>query len=105
MSLIQVTTRDGRSKQIEGQAGRSLMEALRSGGIEEILALCGGCCSCGTCHVYVDEAWVDRLPTMSAAEDDLLDSSDVRSANSRLSCQILLGDALDGIAITVAPQD
>ena len=103
--MIEVTTRDGRTRQIEGESGRSLMLNLRAGGIEEILALCGGCCSCGTCHVYVDEAWLGRLPAVGAAEDDLLDFSDARMPNSRLSCQIVLNEALDGIAVTVAPED
>ncbi|HVF83972.1 MAG TPA: 2Fe-2S iron-sulfur cluster-binding protein [Sphingomicrobium sp.] len=105
MPLIEVTTRDGRTRQIEGQSGRSLMENLRGGGIEEVLALCGGCCSCATCHVYVEERWLDQLPPIREDEDDLLDSSGAREANSRLSCQILLTNALDGIAVTVAPED
>jgi ferredoxin len=105
MPLIEVTTRDGRTKQLQGQSGRSLMENLRDGGIEEILALCGGCCSCATCHVFVDEEWLGQLPPMSEDEDDLLETSDARAANSRLSCQIPLTDALDGIAVTVAPED
>jgi 2Fe-2S ferredoxin len=100
-----VTTRDGRTKQLQGQSGRSLMENLRDGGIEEILALCGGCCSCATCHVFVDEEWLGQLPPMSEDEDDLLETSNARAANSRLSCQIPLTDALDGIAVTVAPED
>jgi 2Fe-2S ferredoxin len=105
MPLIEVTTRDGRTKQLQGQSGRSLMENLRDGGIEEILALCGGCCSCATCHVFVDEEWLGQLPPMSEDEDDLLETSNARAANSRLSCQIPLTDALDGIAVTVAPED
>lgn len=105
MPVVSVTTRDGRQKEIAGTSGRSLMENLRVAGIEEILALCGGCCSCATCHVYVDGDWLDRLPPMADDEDDLLDSTDVRQPNSRLSCQIVLSDALDGIAVTVAPED
>jgi 2Fe-2S ferredoxin len=105
MPIINVTTRDGRSKAIEGRAGRSLMENLRGGGIEEILALCGGCCSCATCHVYVDDEWLAGLPAMSDDEDDLLSTSGARAENSRLSCQIPMSEALDGIAVTVAPED
>ncbi|MFC7537355.1 2Fe-2S iron-sulfur cluster-binding protein [Sphingomonas sp. GCM10030256] len=105
MPTVSVTTRDGRTKEIVGTAGRSLMESLRGGGIEEVLALCGGCCSCGTCHVYVAEDWIARLPPIGDDEDDLLDFSDVRQPNSRLSCQIRLTDVLDGIAVTVAPED
>lgn len=105
MAIINVTTRDGRTRAIEGASGRSLMENLRAGGIEEILALCGGCCSCGTCHVLVGEEWLSALPPIGEDEDDLLSSSDVREANSRLSCQIPFGPELDGIIVTVAPED
>lgn len=105
MPTVTVTTRDGRTKEITAQNGRSLMENLRAGGIEEILALCGGCCSCATCHVYVDEEWLPTLPAMSTDEDDLLGTSSARQPNSRLSCQIKVSDALDGIAVTVAPED
>ncbi|MCW3796765.1 2Fe-2S iron-sulfur cluster-binding protein [Sphingomonas sp. BN140010] len=102
---VSVTTRDGRTKDLTAIAGRSLMENLRSGGIEEILALCGGCCSCATCHVYVDDQWLTAMPPMSEDEDDLLDTSGAREANSRLSCQIPVTPELHGLAVTVAPED
>jgi 2Fe-2S ferredoxin len=105
MPTITVTTRDGRTKDLSAESGRSLMENLRDGGIEEILALCGGCCSCATCHVYVEEGWLSALPPVSADEDELLDSSGVRQANSRLSCQIPVTEALSGLEVTVAPED
>lgn len=105
MPTVTVTTRDGRTKEITAQSGRSLMENLRAGGIEEILALCGGCCSCATCHVYVEKEWLGALPPVSDDEDDLLGTSGARQPNSRLSCQIRVTDALDGIAVTVAPED
>lgn len=105
MPTVHVTTRAGEQRIVEATSGRSLMENLRDGSIDEILALCGGNCSCATCHVHVAEHWLDRLPPMSADEDDLLDSSDNRQPNSRLSCQIPVTDALDGIAVTVAQED
>lgn len=105
MPVINVTTRDGRTKAIEGGAGVSLMENLRAGGIEEILALCGGCCSCATCHVYIGEPWLSALPPIDPDEDDLLSTTDVRRPNSRLSCQLTLTGTLDGIELTVAPED
>ena len=105
MPTINVTTRYGSTHILAGQVDQSLMQNLRDGGIDEILALCGGCASCATCHVYVDEAWLGQLPTMGADEDDLLDCSEARQVNSRLSCQIPLTFALDGIAVTVAPED
>lgn len=105
MPAFNVTTRDGQTRSFEGRSGESLMENLRAAGINEILALCGGNCSCGTCHVLVDDKWLAALPPMSEDEDDLLSTSAVRSPNSRLSCQIPFVDALDGIEVTVAPED
>ena len=105
MPIINVTRRDGATQFIDGKDDLSLMQNLRDGGIDEILALCGGCASCATCHVYVDEAWLGKLPAMSADEDDLLDCSGARQANSRLSCQIPFTPELAGIAVTVAPED
>jgi len=105
MPIINVTTRDGHAKSFEGKSGQSLMENLRANGVDEILALCGGCMSCATCHVYVDEEWLAALPPQGEDEEDLLDSSGAREANSRLSCQIPVSDALDGLSVTVAPED
>jgi len=105
MPKLLVTDRDGRDAAIEGRAGRSVMELIRDAGFDELLALCGGCASCATCHVYVDPGFVDRLPTMSADEDDLLDSSGHRLANSRLSCQIPFTDMLDQLKVRIAPED
>lgn len=84
--------------------GRSLMEELRNGGIDEIQALCGGCGACCTCHVYVDAGPVAELPPVSEQEDALLDSSDNRNGRSRLSCQIPVTDSLDGLHLSVAPE-
>ncbi len=105
MPTIFVTTRENERREVAAETGKSLMENLRDGGIDDILALCGGNCSCATCHVHVERAWLDKLPPMSADEDDLLDSSDARQDNSRLSCQIPVSDALDGLEVTVAPED
>ena len=102
---MHVTTREGEQRTVEATSGRSLMQNLRDGGIHEILALCGGNCSCATCHVHIAEGWLAKLPPMSGDEDDLLDSSYDRQPNSRLSCQIPVTDALDGIAVTVAQED
>ena len=102
---IHVTRRSGETLTIEAAAGQSLKDALKRAGIDEILGLCGGFASCGTCHVHVAEGWLDRLPAMRADEEELLGYSDWREANSRLSCQIPFSDALDGIAVAVAPED
>lgn len=103
-SLI-VTTRNGDTREVSGNAGMSVMQVIRDHGFDDLLALCGGCCSCATCHVFVDADQMAMLPPMSADEDDLLDSSDARTAASRLSCQLPFGDELDGLRVTIAPED
>jgi 2Fe-2S ferredoxin len=105
MPKMIVVTREGTETTVEGETGLTVMEVIRDNGFDELLALCGGCCSCATCHVYVDDAFTDRLPAMSEDENDLLDSSDSRTAQSRLSCQIPFNDALDGVKVTLAPDD
>lgn len=105
MPRLIVTTREGDTREVEAQAGLSVMEAIRDNGFDELLALCGGCCSCATCHVHVDPEFADRLPRMSRDEDDLLDSSDDRDATSRLSCQIPFADELDGLKVRIAAED
>lgn len=105
MPTIIVATRAGDTCEITTAAGLSLMEAIRDSGIDELLALCGGCLSCATCHVYIDPAFAEQLPEMSDDENDLLDSSSARSPRSRLSCQLPLGEELEGLVVTIAPED
>lgn len=105
MPTLVVVDRRGQEKAVEGDAGMSVMEVIRDNGFEELLALCGGSCSCATCHVYVDPAWTDLVGGPHEDEADLLDSSDHRRENSRLSCQIRFTDELDGLKVTIAPED
>lgn len=105
MASITVISRNGEERTITGDTSLSLMENLRDNGFDELLALCGGCCSCATCHVHIDPAFADRLPPMSEDENDLLDSTADRDAQSRLSCQIPFTDALDGVRVTIAKED
>lgn len=105
MPTLIVTNRDGSEQSVEAATNVSVMEIIRDAGVDELLALCGGCCSCATCHVYVDESFAGQLPEISADESDLLDSSEHRTANSRLSCQINFTSALDGMRVTIAPED
>lgn len=102
--LLHVVDLAGETRVIEGAIGTSLMEIIRSSGIDDIPAFCGGSCSCASCHVHVDTDFVAVLPPMSQDEDDLLDGSDHRAAGSRLSCQIPASAALSGIRLTIAPQ-
>lgn len=105
MPKITVISRNGSAQEVEAQNGLSLMEVIRDNGFDELLALCGGCCSCATCHVYVDAEFADKVPAMSEDENDLLDSTDARNAQSRLSCQIQMTDSLEGLVVTIAPED
>ena len=105
MPKLTVVTREGEESTVEVGDGLTVMEAIRDNGFDELLALCGGCCSCATCHVHVDPAFADRLPAMSEDEDDLLDSSDHRNEASRLSCQIPFTTDLDGLKVTIAQED
>lgn len=105
MPKLVVVNRAGEESAIEVDDGLTVMEAIRDNGFDELLALCGGCCSCATCHVHVDPAFMDKLPAMSEDEDDLLESSDHRTETSRLSCQVPLSSDLDGLKVTIAPED
>jgi len=105
MIRISIIDRNGTEHTITAEEGLSLMEAIREHGMDELLALCGGCCSCATCHVYVDAGDAQALPPISEDENDLLDSSDHRDGRSRLSCQIPLTGAMDGLNVTIAPED
>ena len=100
-----VTDRAGAERAVDGEDGLSVMEVIRGGGFDELLASCGGNCSCATCHVYVDPAFAEALPPIATDEDDVLDSSSHRRANSRLSCQIRFGDPLSGLRVQIAPED
>ena len=102
MANVHVTTRDGQTLLIQGPPGRSLMEVIRDAGINDIEAICGGTCTCSTCHVYVDSSDLGRLPPMSDAERDMLSAAAPRPG-SRLACQVMLTDNLDGIHVTIAP--
>lgn len=105
MPNLIVVTRDGTERVVSGEAGLSVMEVIRDNGFDELLALCGGSCSCATCHVHVDPEFAAKLPKMSPDEDDLLDSSSDRDETSRLSCQIQFTSALDGLRVRIAAED
>ena len=105
MIKLNITTREGDTRSIEAFEGTSVMEAIRDNGITELQALCGGQLSCATCHVYIDPAYMDRVGPLDDYENDLLDSSDHRSTTSRLACQIPCSSALDGMQVTVAPEN
>jgi 2Fe-2S ferredoxin len=105
MPVLHVVNRAGQKHTIEGKVGQTLMEILRDHNMD-VEAICGGCCSCATCHVFIDDAWVSQMPARSADELELVEQTRAfRPANSRLSCQIKFTEALDGLAVTVAPEE
>jgi 2Fe-2S ferredoxin len=103
MVQIRVTQRDGGDVVVDAPTGQSLMQGLRDGGVTDIAAICGGYCLCGTCHVYVDESDLDRLPPQGDDEQLLLEGILESRENSRLTCQIECVAALEGMHVTVAP--
>jgi len=101
---ISVKDLDGQVHEIQAREGDSLMEALRE---HEwgVPAICGGLCSCGTCHVYLDKEWLDKLRQTDSDEQDLLDEFDNTKDNSRLSCQVQLLPEHEGLGLSIAPEE
>jgi 2Fe-2S ferredoxin len=95
-----LTDADGRTRTVHARAGTSLMRAATDAGVEAIAADCGGCLSCATCHVYVAPDWVDALPPPDGDEQAMLQMTAAEARpESRLSCQIVLTPALDGLQV------
>ena len=104
MINILVKDLDGQVHEIQGREGDSLMEVLRE--YEwGVAAICGGLCSCGTCHVYLDEQWLDKFQQRDPEEQDLLDVFESAESNSRLSCQMQLQASHDGLKLSIAPDE
>src|SRR5687768_5524041 len=105
MATLQVIDRDGVSHEVEAKAGLKVMEVLRE--LEYgVAAICGGMCSCATCHVYVAEPWLDRLPPMQGDEKEILQELEsFRPRGSRLSCQIPFEAPLAGLELEIAPEE
>ncbi len=102
MIKLLVTDRDGQNHELDADTGLSLMENLRDQayGVE---AICGGLCSCGTCHVYIGENWLDKMPGVGVEEEEILEGVVDRETHSRLSCQVPVTDELEGMDLTIAP--
>ena len=101
---IYVTDLQGKEHALEAVEGWRVMEIIREHGLP-IKAECGGCCACATCHVYVDESWIDKLPEMRDDEEEMLDEAFDLQDNSRLSCQLIMSEELDGLKVTIAAED
>jgi 2Fe-2S ferredoxin len=104
MPLLIVTTPKGDTQELHADTGITAMVAIRDAGYEGLLALCGGVCSCATCHVHVAPECAAMLDAISEDEEDLLSGSSQRNEYSRLACQILLTDKLDGLRLTIADE-
>ena len=100
---ISVTDRDGNKQILEADTNSTLMEIIRDEGLD-IEAACGGCCACATCHVYIDDKWLNKLNPIDDDEESMLDQAFDVKETSRLSCQISLSDDLDGIELELAPE-
>jgi len=104
MALLRVVDRDGVEHEVQAKAGLKVMETLRE--LEYgVAAICGGMCSCATCHVYVDPDWIERLPAPMSDERELLAELVHHERNSRLSCQIEFTNPLAGLKVTIAPDE
>lgn len=104
MPSVRFRTPEGRVIEVPARAGRSLMRAAVDAGVDGIAADCGGCLTCATCHVIVDEAWFARLPPADADEQSMLEMTAAeRQPTSRLSCQIMVDATLDGLVVTLPP--
>ena len=99
---IRVTDQQGNDHEVDALDGWRVMEIIRDNGLP-IKAECGGACSCATCHVYVDEEWVEKLHPARDDEIEMLDEAFEVEDNSRLSCQIIMNEELDGLHVTLAP--
>ncbi len=100
MPKINFVDAEGTSREVETKNGTSIMEAAVQNMIPGIDADCGGACACATCHVYVAEDWLEKLKAKDDMEDSMLDFAEDVQDNSRLSCQILMSDELDGITVS-----
>ena len=105
MPKLIIINRDGEEIEVDAAAGLSVMEAIREAGFDELVAMCGGCCSCATCHVIVDADWIAKTGNANDDELDLLESSVHLTGTSRLSCQIRLTEALHGLRVRIAEED
>jgi 2Fe-2S ferredoxin len=104
MPLLRVVDRDGVEHQVEGRAGVKVMETLRDLDYG-VAAICGGMCSCASCHVYVDPQWLAKLAAPMSDERELLAELGNRESNSRLSCRIDFSEALAGLRLTIAADE
>ena len=100
MAKITFIDSEGTARTVDGEVGSTVMETAIKNGVPEIEAECGGACACSTCHLYIDEAWMEKVGEPSPMEADMLDFAFEVKPNSRLSCQIKVTEELDGLVAT-----
>lgn len=105
MPRFTLQTRDGEQREIKGKDGATLLKAIRKSGVEELEARCSGGCACATCHVYITHPDGAALPEVGIGESRMLSTSSNRTLASRLSCQVKLAPELEGMHVTIAPED
>lgn len=104
MPTLKIVDRDGVEHVVEARSGVKVMETLRELDYG-VAAICGGMCSCATCHIYIDAEWTARIPAPMSDERELLQELAHHKPGSRLSCQVDMTDALDGLRVTIAPDE
>ena len=104
MTKVTYKDNDGNTKTIEVENGLSVMEGAIQNNIPGIDADCGGSMACATCHVYVEEKWYNKLPKAEDGEVDMIDMAYEPKKNSRLSCQLIVSEELDGLIVTTPPK-
>ena len=105
MPKIIYITKDQVKHETEVDNGYTVMEGAVNNDIDGIPAECGGACACATCHAYIDDSWIDKIPEMDDMEDSMLDAAYERKDNSRLTCQIEVNDDLDGLVVHIAENE
>jgi ferredoxin, 2Fe-2S len=101
MAKITYVQPDGRTQTLDVPSGYSVMEGASQNGVEGIIAECGGSCACATCKVFVDPAWAERVAKPGPLEQSMIDEDEAETAHLRLSCQISVSDALDGLVVRI----
>ena len=103
--IVNVTDRKGKKHILEGQKGQTLMQLIDQYGLANPYGICGGEPMCGTCHVYVEKDWLDKLNQKTSEEELAIDNASELKDNSRLGCQIDLSEALNGLSVTIGPNE
>lgn len=99
MPKVKFIRHNGNESEVEISSGDSIMIGAVQNDIDEIVAECGGSCACATCHCYIDEAWLAKVPSADTMEKEMLDCAYEPKENSRLSCQVIMSDELDGLVV------